>query len=79
METQQEASIGAGLGELGTAYGLYISLEGKSQDAIVKALMTPSCKTIEVAVKYQGEIKEFTFADFVKRLGFGPKKNKQGG
>jgi len=71
MDTKQEASLGVGLGELGTAYGLYISLEGKSQEAIVKALMAPAKKTVEVAVKYQGVVKEFTFAEFFKRLGFG--------
>ena len=63
----------------GTNYGLLIDVDGPSQEAIVAALMSPGYRTVEVAVKYQGATKEFTFADFFKRLGFGPMKDKQGG
>lgn len=54
----------------GTVYGLFLSFDGPSQQAIVDALMKPAKKKVEVAVKYQGVMKEYTFAEFFKRLGF---------
>lgn len=53
-----------------TAYGLFLSFDGPSQQAIVDALMKPAEKEVEVAVKYRGVMKEYTFADFFRRLGF---------
>lgn len=51
------------------AYGLFIDIDGPSAEAIVKTLMTPAEKTIEVAVRYRGVTKEYTLADFLSRLG----------
>lgn len=56
--------------KFGTAYGLLIDIDGKSEQVIVDALMADAEKTVEVAVKYRGVTREFTLADFFKRLGF---------
>lgn len=57
-------------GEIGTAYGLLINIDGPSERIIADALMAPADKTVEVAVKYRGATKEYTLTDFFKRLGF---------
>ena len=52
------------------AYGVFLDLQA-SQEDIVKSLMNNKAeKTVEIAVKYKDEIKEFTFSDFLTRLGF---------
>jgi hypothetical protein len=53
-----------------TAYGLFISVDGDSETAIVKALMGDAEKKVEVAVKFLGVTKEYTLIDFFTRLGF---------
>lgn len=52
------------------AYGLYIMLDGPSALAIRNALMAPAHKKVEVAVKFNHITREFTFKDFLERLGF---------
>lgn len=56
-------------GKVGTAYGVYIDIQGSEED-IKKVLSAPADRTVEVAVKFKDIVKEFTMADFLKRLGF---------
>ena len=51
-------------------YGVYINLDGVSEKAIMELLAQPAEKKAEVAVSHNGVVKEFTFDDFFKRLGF---------
>jgi hypothetical protein len=51
------------------ACGLMIDIASSEQE-IKQALMTPAKRTVEVMVKARGKTKEFTFADFLSRLGF---------
>lgn len=57
------------------ACGLYISIDAQSEQIMIDALMKPARKKIEVAVRYLSVTKEFTFADFFRRLGFYDKKD----
>ena len=54
----------------GTTYGLHINISDESEEAIVRPLMNPAHKKIEVAVRYHDVVKEFTLAGFFRRLGF---------
>ena len=51
-------------------YGVYINIDGISKQAIMEVLAAPADKKAEIAVCHRGVVKEFTFDDFFRRLGF---------
>ena len=42
-----------------------------SSEAMRETLNMPAKRTVEVAVKHAGEVREFTFDEFYRLLGFG--------
>ena len=64
----EETKIEAGV--CSQAIGLYISVDGDTEEIIKNILSCDSEKTTEVLVKFRGEQREFTFVDFFTRLGF---------
>ena len=53
------------------AIGLYLNVDGDTEEIIKNIMSHDAEKTTEVLVKFRGEQKEFTFVDFFTRLGFG--------
>ncbi len=57
---------------LATAYGLFIILDQPLVDMILATSNANADKRVEVAVEYEGTIKEFTLDEFFTALGFTP-------
>ncbi len=71
MEKELELSVGINPKEpLNNAYGLFISIDGPTMNVIKDTMsLNAKCK-VEVAVKFCNEIKDFTLAEFLEKLGF---------
>ena len=50
------------------SYGLYISID--NEEEITGVHSHEDYRPVEVAVRYRGEVREFTLAEFAERLGF---------
>ena len=52
------------------AIGLYVNVDGNTEEIIESLIRGDAEKTTEVLVRFRGKQKEFTFVDFFTRLGF---------
>jgi hypothetical protein len=65
MEETTEVS----LGRVKTSYGIFIDIQGNIED-IAKALTVDADRTVEIAVRFKDEVREYTLANFLERLGY---------
>ena len=71
MEKELELSVGIDPKEpFNNAYGLYISIDVPTVNAIKDTMALNAKHKVEVAVKFCNETKEFTLGEFLGRLGF---------
>lgn len=59
-------------------YGLYISLDEPQLRTIKEAMSANAAKAVEVAVRFNGEEREYTLSEFLARLGFAPAELAEG-
>jgi len=70
VKPEEAKSERIGMGKPESAYGLYISIQEQEADRILAVHKAGAKKEIEVAVKYQDDVKEFHLQEFLALLGF---------